>query len=133
MTPDSIYELIKDMNNRKRVNSDGFFYGLDKNDIVEFEYSFEMGSGINIVGPKDHNGDFFLIEISSTGVSYTKILENGMNAEELHLSTEESFFQADTVTDLVMSFDEYCTLHRDFMKYYNGFLCHLTVYLRSER
>lgn len=131
MTPTDIYDLIKDMNNRKRVNSEGFFYGLDDNDIVEFEYSFEMGSGINIVGPKDTSGDFFLIEISTRGIEFTKILENGMNAEVLNLSTEEAFFQADTVTDLVMCYEDYRTLYEDFMKYYNGFLCHLTVYLRN--
>ena len=118
------------MKKKKRVLNDGFFLGLDKSDTVIFEYSFEMGSGIHIVGKKDPNGDFFLIEIDANGMQYNKILQGGASAEVLDLSTEEAFFQANTITDLGMSYDEYTTLHKDFMTYYNGFLDHLTVFMR---
>ena len=131
MTPNSIYEIIRNMGKRKRVNADGFFMGLDDENTVEFEYAFDMGSGINVVGPRDSEGNFCLVEIDDTGIKFTKIIDNGKDGSVLDLSTEEAFFQADTVTDMVMTFSEYQDLYMDFMKYYNGFLCHLTVYLRN--
>lgn len=132
MSPDYIYNLIKGMNTYQRVNAENFFYGLDSNSAVIFEYELK-DSGINIVCPKDLNGDFFLVEINSDSIQYNKILNNGMDYEVLDLTTEEQFFQANTVTDLVLSHDEYNTIHKDFKKYYDGFLNKLTVYLWGKR
>lgn len=133
MNPDFIYGIIKGMNTGKRVNADGFFYGLDTNDAVQYEYSFEEGSGMRLVCPKDADGNFFIVEISTDSMQYIKIRESGMESDIVDLSTEESFFQANTVTDLVMSYEEYADVFRAFRKYYDGFLNHLTVYLWKKR
>lgn len=130
MNPDKVYDLIKTMKDTRRVNADGFFYGLNEKHEVQYLYSFEGGlSGINLVCPKDLNGDFFLVEISDLKMLFTKIQENGMKSTVMDLSTSDSFFQADTVTDLVMSFNEYQELYKAFRKYYCGFLHHLTIYV----
>lgn len=130
MTLDDVYSIIRTMDEYKKVHGNSMFYGIGDYDVISFEYHYDEQSGINIVCPHDKNGDFMYVEVSGSGLSFTKIYKGGSNVEVMDfLNDEDRFFQENTITDLVFSLDEYKVLLSDFMRYYNGFLRGLTVYL----
>lgn len=132
MTIDDIYSTIRNLDRYKKVFDSinrNIFYGIGTYDIIQLEYDQEGKSGINFVCPRDSENNFMYVEVNEDGIKFTKIFKGGIDYEELDLNEEDSFFQQDTVINLGFSLQEYREMHKDFMRYYNGFLKELTVHL----
>lgn len=132
MTIDDIYSTIRNLDQYKKVFdavNHNIFYGIGSYDVIQLEYDPEGKSSINIVCPRDKENNFMFVEVDSDGIQFTKIHKGGIDYEVLDLNEEDSFFQQDTVINLGFSLNEYRELHKDFMRYYNGFLKELTVHL----
>lgn len=133
MDLDDVYSTIRQMDSYKKVysgyKSNKQFYGIGEYDVISFEYDDTGESSINIVCPRDRENNFMYVEINNDGLHFTKILNGGKQSISLDLSEEEKFFQEDTIINLGFSLSEYKVLHKDFMKYYNGFLKELTLHL----
>jgi hypothetical protein len=111
-----------------KITEEDTFYSIDTNKVLLFEYTQSSESSINFVCPKDKDGNFVLIEISENGIDFTHIC-NGSSYISLDLSTEDKFFQNSTIMDLGFSYDELCSIRMDFLKYYNGFIDGMTIFI----
>lgn len=129
MTQNDVYRLIRTIKNCEKIKDEDTFYSVDDNRVLLFEYSNTENSSLNFVCPKDENGDFILVEITEEGTEFTKISNNGSKYDIIDLSTEDNFFQESTVLDLGFTYDEYCSIRMDFLKYYNGFLDGMTIFI----
>lgn len=129
MNQNDVYKLIRSIKDCKKILDEDTFYSIDTNKILLFEYTQSEISAINFVCPKDERGDFVLIEITENGIDYTHIRNSGSIYSPLDLSTEDKFFQSSTVIDLGFSYDELSSIRMDFLKYYNGFLDGMTIFI----
>lgn len=70
------------------------------------------------------------IEVSANGLNFSKIFSGASKVEIMDfLNDEDRFFQENTITNLVFTLDEYKVLLNDFLRYYNGLLRGITIYL----
>lgn len=129
MNQNDVYKLIRTIKECDKILDEDTFYSLNDNNILQFEYCGTERSSLNFVCPKDINGDFFFVEITEDGTNFTKISNKGSQYNIIDLSTEDNFFQESTVLDLGFTYDEYHALRMDFLKYYNGFLDRMTIFL----
>lgn len=129
MTQNDVYKLIRSINSCERIINEDTFYSVDENKVLQFEYCYTENSSLTFVCPKDEIGDFVLIEITQNGTEFTKISKYGDVYSELDLSTEDNFFQTSTILDLGFTFDDLCELRMNFLKYYNGFIDGMTIFL----
>lgn len=132
MILNDVYSTIRNLNTGKLVyatKEHSQYYGLGEYDLISYEYDPDGKSSINIVCPRDPENNFMYVEIDHEGILFTKIYKGGTHSEVLDLSEEDKFFQEDTVINLGFSLGDYKTLHKDFLKYYNGFLRELTIHL----
>lgn len=129
MTQNDVYKLIRSMKTSKKVYEEDKFYSMNDKNILQFEYCSTDESHITFVCPKDDLGDFMLIEINEEGVHFTKISNGGSKYDEIDLSTEDSFFQTSTVMDLGFTHDDLHEIRMNFLKYYNGLIDGMTIFI----
>lgn len=129
MTQNDVYKLIRSIKSCTKIYEEDTFYSIDENRILRFEYSTTDNSYINFVCPKDEFGEFFLIEITEGGIEFTKIGKGGSSYSEVDLSTEDNFFQTSTVSDLGFTYDELHEIRMNFLKFYNGFIDGITIFI----
>lgn len=129
MTQNDVYKLLRSMKSCKKVYEEDTFYSINDNHILQFEYCASDDSAISFVCPKDDNGDFMLIEITENGIDFTLVGKGGSSYTEVDLSTEDSFFQTSTVMDLGFTYDELFEIRMNFLKYYNGLIDGMTIFI----
>lgn len=129
MTQNDVYKLIRSMKTCNKVYEEDTFYSINDKHILQFEYCVTDDSCINFVCPKDENGDFILIEITESGIDFTKVCKGGSSYSVVDLSTEDNFFQTSTVMDLGFTYDELYEIRMNFLKYYNGLLGGMTIFI----
>lgn len=129
MTQNDVYKLIRSIKSCAKIYEEDTFYSIDDNHILRFEYCSTDDSAINFVCPKDEYGDFILIEITESGIAFTKVGKGGSSYTEVDLSTEDNFFQTSTVMDLGFTYDELHEIRMNFLKYYNGLIDGMTIFI----
>lgn len=129
MNQNEVYKHIRSIKQCKKIKEEDVFYSIDSNNVLLFEYGMSEKSILSFVCPKDEFGNFVLIEVTEDGTEYTHICNNGSSYFPLDLSTEDKFFQSSTVIDLGFSYDEICSIRMDFLKYYNGLLDSMTIFI----
>ena len=129
MTQNEVYKLIRSIKTCSKIFEEETFYSINDKNILVFGYERSDESYIKFVCPKDEVGDFVLIEITEHGTDFTKICKGGAAYTPMDLSTEDSFFQESTIIDLGFTFDDLVEIRMNFLKYYNGFIDGMTIFI----
>lgn len=129
MNQNEVYKLIRSIKNCKKIKEEDTFYSIDEDNVLIFEYTLSDKSSLNFVCPKDADGNFVLIEITENETSYTHICNNGSNYFAMDLNSEDQFFQNSTIIDLGFSYDDINSIRMNFLKFYNGFIDSMTIFI----
>ena len=130
MKHNDIYKIIRNIWKFKRINGDGFFYGIDKDKKLIFQYTVnDSPSTINIALPKNKDNEFLFVQIGSTTITFTKIYNNGKDCEILPIKNEYDYFQYCTLYNFHFSYKEYKKIQSNFKKFYNGLINEILIYV----